>query len=549
MRRLYSVAQADFRQRIRSRRLLVVFAVVAYLGYLVNVGQIELAYQMGDGDAVTSVHGVGTAAFVGLKAGLTGSMILLFAGFYLMKNALERDRRNDVDRLVASTPVSDRTYLLGKWASNVALGTAILGVLGVATVVNHAVHGVGPTKPVALVGPLFAFGVPLSAVVGGVALLFETVNRLDGTLGNVVYFFLIPFAVVGMASADGLRPSEIPLVVRAGDAIGALAVYELTGEVLLAQVPEYGGGPPSFGVLQGDEQSFRYDGGAWPLWIYVQRVGLLVPALALVLASTIPFERLRPAGDSEAAGTLSEVVESVSALGEADEAAAVDGGTVDATSLTPVTERNTGGFVRLVAAELRLALRGHRWWWYAGAVGLVAVPVASLAVPTVPSLLTEPFDQMILPLAFVWPIFVWSSLGVRTVEHRLTDLVFSSTYPVRQLVAEWVAGVVVAFGVSAGVLALFVEVGLGTGALVGYAAGVLFAPSLAVAAGAWSRSSWPFEVTYLLLWYAGPVNGAAKVDFLGLTADSVRMGVPAAFVGLSLALFVAAVARRKLSVN
>src|SRR6056297_638440 len=135
-------------------------------------------------------------------------------------------------------------------------------------------------------------------------------------------------------------------------------------------------------------------------------------------------------------------------------------------------------------------------------------------------------------------------MGVRTTRHRLTALVLSSKYPVEQLVAEWLAGIAVAVSVSSGLGALFVVSGQ-PALLVGLASGAVFAPSLALAAGTWSQSSWLFELTYLMLWYVGPLNGATPVDFLGTTAASIETGVPLAFLGVGIALFGAALLHRK----
>ncbi len=528
----------------------MVLAVVAYLGYLVNVGQIELAYQLSDGDSLTNVHGVDTAPLVGLKAGMTASMVMLFAGFYLMKGAVARDSHHGVDQLTASTTISDRAYLVGKWLSNVGLGAVVLLALGFATVVNHVVHGVGPTKPLALVGPILALGLPLAALVGAVALLFESVGRLDGTLGNVGYFFLATFALAGIAAAEGQLPSELPAAVRAADVVGHLAVYALTADALFQAAPDAAGVLPSFGTLTGDELTFRYDGRAWPLWIYVQRAALAVPAVAVLLAAAIPLERPRSRTESSESGRWSRVTALLPAFGRGDESTAEpsDAPSVDSLSLTRVDNRNAGGFRRLATAELRLAVRGRRWWWYAGVLALVVAPVGLLANAGSSSGVPDVARGLLVPLAFVWPVFVWSDLGTRAVKHRTTDLVLSSSYPVRQLLAEWVAGVVVAVGVSSGLVALFAGTGQVT-ALLGLASGALFAPSLAVAAGMWSRSSWLFEVSYLMLWYVGPLNGGEPVDFLGTTAGSLDAGVPFVFVGLSAALVGAAVVRRKREVK
>ncbi|RZV12600.1 ABC-2 family transporter [Natrinema hispanicum] len=549
MRKLYHIARADFLQRVRSRRLLVVLAVIAYFGYLVNVGQIELVYQIGNEDAMRHVGGVNTAAFIGLKAGLTGSAVFLFGGFYLMKNSLRRDRLHDVEELVASTPVTDLTYLFGKWLSNIALGVVILVVLGFATVVNHAVHGVGPTNVVALVKPLILLALPLGALIGALALVFETVEWLNGTLGNAVYFFVfMPLAVISLAATEGAMPGEIQVWVKATDALGSLAVYDLTVDALLAEVPQYNGGAPSFGTIQADETlvPFRYDGQTWPLWIYAQRTALLLPAIVLVTLATVPFDRFTSTESSEKSGWVSRLTSVLPTLrGKSEDSKPTTEQTaLESMSLTPVTDRKAGGFGRLVAAEVRLALRGQPWWWYVIAVMLAGAPVVTLVTTGPAENSLTPFRRVVLPLTFVWPIFVWSAMGARTVTHRLTALVLASKYPIRQLIAEWIAGVLVAISLSSGVLILFLATGQ-IGTLIGFASGVLFAPSLAIAAGIWTRSSTLFEILYLVLWYIGPLNGGVVVDFVGSTTQSIEMGVPFVFVALSIVLLGMAIIRRK----
>ncbi|WP_423746752.1 hypothetical protein V5735_21705 (plasmid) [Haladaptatus sp. SPP-AMP-3] len=570
MRRAYHVARADFRQRTRSRKLVVVLAVIAYIGYLVNVGQIKLAYQITDGETVVAAyHGESTAAYIGLKAGLTGAAVLLLGGFYLMKNALERDRTFDIAPLVASAPVSDRTYLLGKWLSNVALGCVIVVTLGVSTVVNHAVSGIGPTKPVPLLLPLVVLALPVGALVGAVALLFETVETLDGTLGNVGYFLLVPMVLATtLSSVNGRLPAKIPAWTKGIDVMGYLTVYQLTSNALVRRVSMYDGGLPSVGMLEA-QRTFYWSGGAWPRWVLPQRVGVVATAVVIVLVSAVSFDRFGSNGSDRSPrfrvpslrfGLLSRVgvpsirrgvrtrlptLPTVGRSGDAKTERTTRQGFDPA--LTPVTNRDAGGFGRLVVMELRLALRGHPWWWYVGGVALVAAPL-SLLTTGASTATVETFRRTVLPFAFVWPLFVWSAIGVRTVHHRLTALVLSSRYPIRQLVAEWVAGVVLAMALGSGAVVLFAVTGQ-TGILLGYASAVLFAPSLAVAAGIWSRSSTLFELSYLLLWYVGVLNGAPPIDFVGTTAESVDMGVPLVFIGLGIALFGTALVRRKREVE
>lgn len=548
MRRAYHIARADFLQRVRSRSFLVVLAVIAYFGYLVNVGQIELAYQVELAGKSASIHGTNTSEFVGLKAGLAGAAVLLIGGFYMMNTTLERDRINNIDRLVASTTVSDLTYLFGKWLSNVALSVAVVITLAVATVINHLVHGVGPTEPLTLVGPLFVFALPLGVLVGAVALFFETVDWLNATGGNLGYLVLIG-AVLASLSAEGKLPEAVSLSMKAIDLMGKFAVYELTVDALHTKVPAYSNGPPSFGTLNAD-QTFSYTGHGWPLWIFVQRVWLLVPTAVILLGAVVPFDRLGSTDSSERPGLISRAISRLPKIRGTAEPTETDSEPqpLDSLSLTPVTDRDAGSFWRLVVAEMRLAVRGRQWWWYAGVALFVFFPISGLLPLGIPTLPIRIARKLLLPLTFVWPMFVWSDMGVRTVRNRVTDLIFSSRYSVAQLFAEWLSGIVVGLGVCSGLIALFVSAGE-MGALLGVVSGVVFVPSFAIAMGMWSRSSWLFEITYLLLWYAGPLNGGEPIDFVGSTPESVQMGAPLVFLGLSVVCLGVALLRRKLELG
>ncbi|HEX3554932.1 MAG TPA: hypothetical protein VIA62_17040 [Thermoanaerobaculia bacterium] len=76
----------------------------------------------------------------------------------------------------------------------------------------------------------------------------------------------------------------------------------------------------------------------------------------------------------------------------------------------------------MLRAELRLLLKGQRWWWYAVAAGLI---VAGFAVP-------EAGRRIVLPLAWIWPLLLWSSLGAREARFATDGLVFSAARPLRR---------------------------------------------------------------------------------------------------------------------
>jgi hypothetical protein len=115
-------------------------------------------------------------------------------------------------------------------------------------------------------------------------------------------------------------------------------------------------------------------------------------------------------------------------------------------------------------------------------------------------------------------------------------LVFSIAHPLRrQLPACWLAGVTVA-GLTGLGPALRLLLARGGAGLEAWTVGALFIPTLALALGVWSGSSKLFEVVYTLLWYAGPANQVAPLDYMGATRMSPQSGTPLVFLTCTLIL-------------
>jgi hypothetical protein len=184
----------------------------------------------------------------------------------------------------------------------------------------------------------------------------------------------------------------------------------------------------------------------------------------------------------------------------------------EAPRLTPLAApARRFAFHRVLLAEIKLLLKGRRWWWYLVAGGLVAAGVINPA---------ETARAAILPMAWIWPVLLWSSLGSREARYNVQEIVFSAPSPVqRQLPAQWLAGFLLALAAASGVVLRLGLAGDWAG-LVALLAGAAFIPSLALAAGTWSGGNKLFEVLYVLVWYLGPLNRLAALDFIGTSGDS-----------------------------
>jgi len=120
------------------------------------------------------------------------SPFLSLAGFYLVKNAIDRDLQTGVGQILATTPLSKPLYTFGKTISNFAVLAVMVAIMGLAAAVMQFVRKedlnlqIGP-----LITPLILISLPVMFVVAGLAVLFEAIPRLRGGLGNGDLFLFL----------------------------------------------------------------------------------------------------------------------------------------------------------------------------------------------------------------------------------------------------------------------------------------------------------------------------------------------------------------------
>ena len=489
---LYTAA-ADLRARLRDRRLLMMVAACIYIGHLVLTGQIELTL------ADRSHRGVENAAWMGTMLALTAAFLLTFFGFYLVRGALARDRQARTAPLVASAPVRSVTFLLGKWASGTLFLLLLAGSMALSLAVLFVLRGNGLPAPGPLLTPFFLFVVPTATAVTALALAFECLPGLRGTVGGILYFMGAMAAVT--APLSGSPPVDL---------LGMGTIHNSMAQALLEQYPEADIGTMfSFGYYRDAAEqlkTFRWDGVAPTARLVAHRAGLILGSAVLVAGAALPFSRFDPSpawwaqmgtglpdpneDASDATGTAPSSTPTASpapSTADSSPRSASLGRFSAARSLRPL---------RLFLAEGRRALRRRSWTWKLGALGLVG---AGLWWPTSTGLLV---------VAWLWPMPLWSDLGVRETVCRVTPLVATSVYPRAQRVAAWAVGAATAVALVIGPVLL----GGQWAALVG----VLFVPALGLAAGRLSGTPRLFEVVYLVLWYVGLANQQAVLDFGGV---------------------------------
>ena len=518
---VYAIARADFLERVRRYSYLITLLFAVYLGYAAGTGRISL--RLGD------YRGLYTSAWIGAMVSMVATTFLSLVGFYIVKNAVDRDRQTRVGEILAATPLTKVPYLVGKFLSNIAVLVSMVGVLALAAVAMQFLAAEDRTFHAwALLSPFLFLTLPAMAMTAAMALLFETFRFLRGSFGNVLWFFLWSFGI-SLPVVTGLPQL---------DPSGLWTVYQSMAPAARAGIPGY---VDKFSLTNADKAvrvatGFHWSGVEWTAEIVILRLAWMAVAFALVLCGAWFFDRFDPARSRRKPVARPRSEGAATAAGTAPEFPTARLPITTSSHITPLASgaRHSGAW-RLLIAELRLALKGYRWWWYAVAGGLL---IAQLAAPL------DVARGPLLAAAWIWPILVWSALGTREARFGTEQLIFSCARILpRQFPAAWMAGIIVAVLTGLGAAVRLALAGQHAG-LLAWAAGALFIPSLALALGVWSGTSKFFEGLYTAMWYIGPMNRVPGLDFTGSASGPQASRHALLYLGGAAILVAAAFLRR-----
>jgi hypothetical protein len=480
---------------------------VVFLGYQTAIGNMALELGLYRGEF--------NSAWVGAMMSLIATFFIGWFGFYLIKGSVARDRKTGVGQIMATTPLTRPLYLIGKWLSNFAVLMAMVAVLALAAIViqflqveNTQIH------LSAFLSPFVFIVTPLMALVAAAAVLFESVPFLQGGFGNIVYFFaFISFLPLFM---ENPTLKQYPAFEPTG--LGILASE--MGKAVTAIYPEYNGDFSLGGGFVSATRVFTWNGVHWTAEFILARFSLIALAILLIFFAALFFDRFDPSRakpkDRKPGVTKPEL------------SPVMPSPALSNFRLTPLNKAaNRFSFFNVLNAEIKLLLKGQRWWWY---IAMAGITIACLFVPF------ASVREYALPIAWVWPILLWSAIGNREIHNNVQQMTFSSASPLlRQLPAQWLAGFIITLLVSIGAI-IRLSMDGDTAGLLALLSGAFFIPSLALASGVWSGTSKLFEILYMLIWYLGPLNKLMAMDYIGSHGN----GRPEFFIPFSVGLIVIA---------
>ncbi|MBV1775086.1 hypothetical protein KSF73_05085 [Burkholderiaceae bacterium DAT-1] len=183
---IYRIALTE--SKVRARRigsLMVILAGAAIVWAMIPdpaSGTALLVVKAARAKYSSMTLALGAATLIGLLFSL--------AGFYLVRGRVADDIRTRMGSVIAATPVSNTGFLIGRWLGNVLFLSALALSCMATTLVLHIMRGEAPIEMTTylsiwglMIGPLILFTACM-------ALLFDSVPRLMGKLGDVLWFFV-----------------------------------------------------------------------------------------------------------------------------------------------------------------------------------------------------------------------------------------------------------------------------------------------------------------------------------------------------------------------
>jgi hypothetical protein len=519
---VWQVALADYRERTRRYPFMVAFLFCAWLSSTIYTDKTQVT--LGEN------FGYFNSAWSTVVTAVLANMVLSLAGFFLVKNTVERDEQSRVGPLLAATSLSSRDYLLGKALSNF-LYLMSLGLVFMASVPFLQLHRAHqyPFEPLTIAGQFLLLVAPVAAFIGALAVVWESVPLLKRGLGNVLYIIVWMTVLLNSAGRESL-PTDL---------FGFVQFMRSTRAAEIAQgVKTNHNFELNIGHMESDHVGrFLWNGFTWNASTVLWRFEWFLVAITLCLMAMYWFKRFDP--------------DYARSFGEGwwrSRRSRLGGKRVDAgppadnkwtAALLPQKFRDRYSqaehyseqfqFVGILLAELRLMLRG------------VPKPAYILVALINFIALMIPAQQKVnlLPLLWLIPVLLWSQMGTRELRNNTAPLLFSGPHSfLRQLPALWCAGMLVSLLSAIGMIGRAVITG-DHHLLAACVGGAVFIPSLALACGVWSNTPRLFEALYVGLWYLA-LNGAPFADYMGLTPHAPTMS----FLAAGLCLFAAALVRR-----
>jgi hypothetical protein len=478
----YKIIISDYKQRTRSYAFLVALAISLYAAYSF-VPAPDAAYNT---VRVGNYIGVQNAAWIGYVTAMMSSIFLSWIGFYLVNSGIKKDIDTGVGSIIATTAISNFSYLLAKTWSNFLVLLTIVGCVFLMAITLFFIRsGAYPFQISQFILPYLFITIPAIFFTAALAVVAEVFLYRYTIVMNIAYFIFFCTVV----SMQVTLSSSI-------DIIGSKPVFAVMQQTVFQQSHD-ASQAVSMGFMFGSKRHFHYfefHGIRWTVQAIFSRVILVCFALLLVFISSRFFHRfeIRQKFRAKKKSNFPQIIAQVQPLHD-----------IKLSALPPIVLAY--GIMPFIKTELLMLFRkGPRWLWFINLGGMIALIFAPLTIA----------HQMVLPILWFLQVGRWSDLATKEKTNRIHYFTYASYKPLgRLLPAQIIAGIVLALALAFPLLLRYL-VGMQFLPILSIIMGAIFIVLFAVAFGILSGGKKLFEILFFLFAYAN-IEKIPFLDYFG----------------------------------
>ncbi|TAK67275.1 MAG: hypothetical protein EPO24_00600 [Bacteroidetes bacterium] len=278
-----SIARADVVLRFRKTTTIVILLIIAGSMYLI-IPDVSTGNTLIQVDGARVIY---NSEAIALGTAMTCSALLSIIGYYLVSNSLKRDILSRVGFIAAATPVTNAEYVLGKFFGNLLYLFGVMLACMVSAMLMFFVRGE------TFLNPFVFFEIYLWMILPGIvfcsatAIAFESLPKLSGRAGDLLFFFLWAF----MLSFPAIMLENHPEAwwVQGLDMVGIVQVIHLTQENFHTTSMSIG-----FSEYDIAKAPIEFPGLVWSWSNVVFRMFTLIVPMVFVVLAWAGFHRFNP---------------------------------------------------------------------------------------------------------------------------------------------------------------------------------------------------------------------------------------------------------------
>lgn len=449
--------------------------------------------------SVSRVVGSYNSVWMAIIFSMMTSMLVMLFGFYFIKGSISLDRKQNMGSLLAHSSTSNWEYLLQKTiASFLVLASICFVTLLTTMCLNILIYNQFPFELGIYIWLYALVLLPSLFLCAAFTTLFDSHPRLSGAVGNVVYFFLY----TGILASLG------------GGLMGFTEIVKQIDAAIIHAFPNVATSGVSIGVLVDSPENLKAHPTITLNELVLNNAVLLESALVLLFAllvfalAVFSFDRFKHAPET--------------AKKQSDQSAYSSRLFNYLRTLFP-----NSAFARLLITEMSLLTRATP--------KLLWIVMAVLNV-TIIAMLYNDIAKVLIGLLCVLNLSVLGKLGIREEKAQLSLLLnhFNVTEMYRRNVQLAAGSIVVLVTQIGSIVWVFAQYGvLNT---ISFVMGIVLWVLLSFVLGPWFRQRHPFDLIFLFIWYIGPMNGLAELDFLAVHRETSLYSLALLF-SMSLVLY------------